>query len=56
MTVYLVHWPVHLNPNGNHPAIPTKPDGTRDIVHDWPISKTWEQMEAVLAKGKTENG
>ena len=50
--VYLVHWPVHLNPNGNHPNFPTRPDGTRDIVTDWPISKTWEQMEAVLKKGK----
>lgn len=49
--VYLVHWPVHLNPKGNHPNFPTLPDGTRDIIHDWPISKTWEQMEAVLKKG-----
>ena len=50
--VYLIHWPVHLNPKGNHPNIPTRPDGSRDVVEDWPISKTWEQMEAVLKKGK----
>ena len=50
--VYLVHWPVHLNPDGNHPAFPTRTDGSRDIVTDWPLSKTWEQMEAVNAKGQ----
>ncbi|KIP07209.1 hypothetical protein PHLGIDRAFT_105937 [Phlebiopsis gigantea 11061_1 CR5-6] len=55
LDLYLVHWPVHLNPNGNHPNFPTLPDGSRDIVKDWPISKTWEQMEAVLKKGKVRS-
>lgn len=50
--MYLVHWPIHLNPNGNHPSFPTLPDGKRDVVHSWPLSRTWAQMEAVLAKGK----
>ncbi|KAI0692897.1 Aldo/keto reductase [Cytidiella melzeri] len=54
LDLYLVHWPVHLNPRGNHSHFPTKEDGSRDVVTDWPISKTWEQMEAVLAKGKTK--
>ncbi|KAK7685526.1 hypothetical protein QCA50_011392 [Cerrena zonata] len=54
LDLYLVHWPVHLNPDGNHPAFPTRPDGSRDIVTDWPLSKTWEQMEAVYAKGKAK--
>ncbi|KAI0084074.1 Aldo/keto reductase [Irpex rosettiformis] len=55
LDLYLVHWPIHLNPKGNHPMFPTNPDGTRDILHDWPISKTWEQMEAILAKGKVKS-
>ena len=50
--MYLVHWPVTLNPHGNHPNFPTLPDGKRDVLSDWPITKTWEQMEAVLKKGK----
>ncbi|KAI0338034.1 Aldo/keto reductase [Trametopsis cervina] len=55
LDLYLVHWPIHLNPKGNHPSFPTKPDGSRDIIHDWPLSKTWEQMEAVLEKGKVRS-
>ncbi|THH00433.1 hypothetical protein EW026_g2102 [Hermanssonia centrifuga] len=54
LDLYLVHWPICLNPKGNHPNFPTRPDGTRDVIHDWPIWKTWEQMEAVLKKGKVK--
>ncbi|CAL1698939.1 unnamed protein product [Somion occarium] len=54
LDLYLIHWPIHLNPNGNDPVFPKRPDGTRDILVDWPLSKTWEQMEAVLAKGKVK--
>lgn len=53
--VYLVHWPICLNPKGNHPNFPTRPDGTRDVLTDWPISKTWEQMEALVKKGKVRS-
>ncbi|OSD05013.1 Aldo/keto reductase [Trametes coccinea BRFM310] len=52
LDLYLVHWPIHLNPNGNHPKFPTRPDGSRDVLTDWKIRDTWAQMEAVLAKGK----
>jgi len=52
LDLYLIHWPVPLNPNGNHPRIPTLPDGRRDVVHDWKIKDTWAQMEDVLRKGK----
>lgn len=43
----LIHWPVGLNPNGNHPLIPTKPDGSRDIDPDFSVIKTWRQFEKV---------
>ncbi|KAJ7587352.1 Aldo/keto reductase [Mycena floridula] len=55
LDLYLVHWPVALNPNGNSPMIPTLPNGQRDIVKDWKLSDTWAGMEAVLAKGKAKS-
>ncbi|KAG8987725.1 hypothetical protein FRB90_003177 [Tulasnella sp. 427] len=47
----LVHWPVAMNPEGNHPFFPLLPNGKRDILYDWPLRKTWEQFEAVYEKG-----
>ncbi|KAF8348456.1 NADP-dependent oxidoreductase domain-containing protein [Amanita rubescens] len=52
LDLYLMHWPVPLNPNGNHPMIPKLPDGTRDVDHSWDIRDTWKQMEALVKKGK----
>ncbi|CCM02169.1 uncharacterized protein FIBRA_04247 [Fibroporia radiculosa] len=52
LDLYLIHWPFHLNPNGNHPVFPTRPDGTREILPDWQLKDTWVQMEAVYKKGK----
>ncbi|KAF8997112.1 NADP-dependent oxidoreductase domain-containing protein [Cyathus striatus] len=54
LDLYLVHWPVPLNPKGNHPVFPTLPDGKRDVDHSWDLKDTWKQMEAVLAKGKVK--
>jgi glycerol 2-dehydrogenase (NADP+) len=51
----LVHFPVGLNPNGNHELLPTRPDGTRDVDHEFDIIKTWRQFEAVLASGKVKS-
>ncbi|KAF9461730.1 NADP-dependent oxidoreductase domain-containing protein [Collybia nuda] len=55
LDLYLMHWPIPLNPNGNHPLIPTLPDGKRDIDHSWKISDTWKQMEALVKKGKVRS-
>ncbi|THH17087.1 hypothetical protein EW146_g3659 [Bondarzewia mesenterica] len=52
LDLYLMHWPIPLNPNGNHFMIPTRPDGSRDIDESWDIVDTWKQMEALLKKGK----
>ncbi|KIY62645.1 Aldo/keto reductase [Cylindrobasidium torrendii FP15055 ss-10] len=52
LDLYLIHWPVPLNQNGNHPMIPTLPDGTRDVDKEWKLSDTWKQLEALVAKGK----
>lgn len=55
LDLYLVHWPVPLNPKGNHPVFPTLPNGKRDVWAEWPLSKTWQQMESVLKKGKVKS-
>ncbi|KZV85924.1 Aldo/keto reductase [Exidia glandulosa HHB12029] len=54
LDLYLIHWPVPLNPNGNHPTIPTLPSGKRDVLEDWDIRDTWKQMEAVYREGKAK--
>ncbi|KAM3513234.1 hypothetical protein MY11210_003100 [Beauveria gryllotalpidicola] len=50
--MYLIHWPVLMNPNGNDDKFPTLPDGSRDILRDWKHTDAWPQMEALLATGK----
>ncbi|KAH7097023.1 Aldo/keto reductase [Auriculariales sp. MPI-PUGE-AT-0066] len=52
LDLFLMHWPVALNPNGNHPTIPTRSDGTRDLYDGWSIAQTWAQLEAVHRSGK----
>ncbi|KAI0309839.1 Aldo/keto reductase [Amylostereum chailletii] len=54
LDLYLMHWPIPLNPNGNAPLIPTRPDGTRDIDDSWDIRDTWKQLEAMVKKGKVK--
>ena len=49
--VYLIHWPVPLNPNGNHPMFPVLPDGKRDVDLSWKLADTWKQMEALVKTG-----
>ncbi|GAA5851774.1 hypothetical protein JCM9279_004401 [Rhodotorula babjevae] len=51
LDLYLIHWPVPLNPNGNDPLFPKLEDGSRDKDTEWTINDTWKQMEAVLEKG-----
>lgn len=55
LDLYLIHWPVPMNPSGNHPVFPTRPDGTRDRDEAWDIRDTWKGMEEVLKKGKVKS-
>jgi len=55
MIVYLIHWPVPLNPKGNHPVFPMLENGNRDIDLSWNISDTWKQMEAVYKSKKVRS-
>lgn len=52
--LYLVHWPVPMNPNGNDPLFPKLPDGSRDLDREWSHVETWKQMEALLKTGKVK--
>ncbi|KAI0010478.1 Aldo/keto reductase [Xylariaceae sp. FL0662B] len=50
--LFLVHWPVGMNPAGNDDRFPKLPDGSRDILWDHDHLATWRQMEELLAAGK----
>ncbi|KAI2463015.1 Aldo/keto reductase [Annulohypoxylon bovei var. microspora] len=50
--LFLVHWPVGMNPQGNDDRFPKLPDGSRDILWDHDHVATWKQMEGLLATGK----
>ena len=45
LDLWLMHWPVPMNPHGNHPNIPKLEDGSRDLQKDWHWTKTWGELE-----------
>ena len=52
--LYLMHWPVAMNANGNHPLFPKLPDGSRDLDLDRKHTQTWKDMEKLPATGKAK--
>ncbi|KAE8414973.1 NADP-dependent oxidoreductase domain-containing protein [Aspergillus pseudocaelatus] len=52
--LYLMHWPLAMNPNGNHPLFPKHEDGSRDIVHSHSHVETWKNMEKLLSTKKVK--
>lgn len=53
LDLYLMHWPVAMNPKGNHNIFPKLADGeTRDIVRDWNFVDTYKSMEKLVPSGK----
>ncbi|KAB8222223.1 NADP-dependent oxidoreductase domain-containing protein [Aspergillus novoparasiticus] len=52
--LYLMHWPLAMNPKGNHPLFPKHEDGSRDIDHSHSHVQTWKNMEKLLATGKVK--
>lgn len=46
--LYLMHWPVPMNPNGNHPLFPKLPSGSRDIDHSITHINTWQNLEKLI--------
>jgi diketogulonate reductase-like aldo/keto reductase len=53
--LFLIHWPLLLNPEGNDDKFPKHPDGSRDVIHGWNHVEAWKQMEAVVATGKAKS-
>ncbi|EXJ80901.1 alcohol dehydrogenase [Capronia epimyces CBS 606.96] len=52
--LYLMHWPVAMNPNGNHEKFPKLPDGSRDLVRDRSHIDTYKDLQKLLQTGKTK--
>ncbi|GAD93749.1 glycerol dehydrogenase [Paecilomyces variotii No. 5] len=52
--LYLMHWPLAMNPNGNHPLFPKLPDGSRDILREHSHVTTYKSMEKLLVTGKVK--
>jgi glycerol 2-dehydrogenase (NADP+) len=52
--LYLMHWPVPMNGNGNDPLFPKLPDGSRDLDTEWSHVQTWKGMEKLLDTGKVK--
>jgi diketogulonate reductase-like aldo/keto reductase len=50
--LYLMHWPVAMNPNGNHEKFPKLADGSRDLVRDRSHVATYKDMQKLLATNK----
>lgn len=52
--LYLMHWPVAMNPNGNHEKFPKLPDGSRDLVLSRKHVDTYKDMEKLLKGQKVK--
>lgn len=52
--LYLMHWPVAMNPDGNHEKFPKLPDGSRDLILDRKPAATYKEMEKLLSTGKVK--
>ncbi|KAJ7788099.1 reductase-like protein [Mycena olivaceomarginata] len=53
--LFLVHWPLLMNPEGNDDKFPKLPDGSRDIIHSHNHIDTWKVMEKLVATGKVKS-
>ncbi|KAJ5569759.1 uncharacterized protein N7459_009189 [Penicillium hispanicum] len=54
LDLYLMHWPLAMNPKGNHNIFPKLPDGSRDIDHSHSHVTTWKSMEKLVSTGKVK--
>ncbi|ORY13633.1 NADP-dependent oxidoreductase domain-containing protein [Clohesyomyces aquaticus] len=49
LDLYLMHWPVPMNPKGNHPLFPKLPDGSRDLDLTTSHIQTWKNLESLVS-------
>lgn len=54
LDLYLMHWPLAMNPNGNHEKFPKLEDGSRDLVLDRKPVDTYKDMEKLVSSGKVK--
>ncbi|TQS37884.1 hypothetical protein Golomagni_01625 [Golovinomyces magnicellulatus] len=54
LDLYLMHWPLAMNPEGNHDLAPKLSDGSYDLVKDWTHIQTWKSMEKLMESGKVK--
>ncbi|KAK3396170.1 NADP-dependent oxidoreductase domain-containing protein [Sordaria brevicollis] len=52
--LFLVHWPLLMNPEGNDDKFPKLPNGERDILRDYSHIQIWKNMEKLVESGKTK--
>jgi glycerol 2-dehydrogenase (NADP+) len=52
--LFLMHWPVAMNPEGSDDRFPRHADGARDLVLSRSHVDTYRDMEKLLATGKTK--
>lgn len=52
--LFLVHWPIGFNPNGNDPLFPTKSDGTLDYDDSFDLVKMYKDLEKEYKSGRVK--
>jgi diketogulonate reductase-like aldo/keto reductase len=52
--LYLMHWPIAMNPNGSHEKFPKLPDGSRDLIRKRSYVETYRDMQKLLDTGKVK--
>lgn len=52
--LYLMHWPIAMNPQGNHEKFPKRADGSRDLLRERRPLDTYKDMEKLLETGKVK--
>ena len=52
--LYLMHWPIAMNPDGNHEKFPKLPDGSRDLIRDRSHIDTYNDMAKLVPGGKVK--
>ncbi|KAI1611889.1 glycerol dehydrogenase [Exophiala viscosa] len=52
--LYLMHWPIAMNPEGNHEKFPKLADGSRDLIRERSHVDTYKDMQKLLKTGKVK--
>ncbi|KAL2834309.1 NADP-dependent oxidoreductase domain-containing protein [Aspergillus cavernicola] len=50
LDLFLMHWPLAMNPNGNHELFPKFEDGSRDLIRSHSHVTTYKALETLIAE------